>query len=436
MDPNSAMDIVLSQYSLLRNIFSHLPMSSLKMVSSVSRRFRDVSTVTRRDVDRYKPEALCWIGTREARKKYEHHALFASPNHQDMEKTFRERMSTMAIDPAVAIILTSGDIEASVDEDGHLVKSFIVNRDQMERCLPTHCQLLSLMTAGIVGMTQSQVHEIENAHGALRPIVASVFFPRMPDVDIIPIRLGECAEDIKRVNEDSSVETSSLAEKILLRSCPMEDYSKVKCVVLLTSRGELPHGTFFLQELGRRTKKKMALGGGVGFFPQLTGDDTNLVDLAHRVCFEDDDEEEGQRATVGLVFAGDGVEAASVILTTDLRTEKAITEKLSELKRAKLDEKNSCAFMFACCGRGQNFYKGKKNLESSVFQKLFPQTPLIGLFGGGEIGVDFIPNLIEQDSMKDPGATDRKKRAESEPWNSSELLHAYTTVFVFLSFKS
>ena len=32
-------------------------------------------------------------------------------------------------------------------------------------------------------------------------------------------------------------------------------------------------------------------------------------------------------------------------------------------------EENAVGFMFACCGRGKGFYKGKNNVESGAFRK-------------------------------------------------------------------
>ena len=49
--------------------------------------------------------------------------------------------------------------------------------------------------------------------------------------------------------------------------------------------------------------------------------------------------------------------------------------------------------MFACCGRGENHYRGRAGLEAACFAKLFPNTPLAGLFGNGEIGVGSVYNI-------------------------------------------
>ena len=124
-----------------------------------------------------------------------------------------------------------------------------------------------------------------------------------------------------------------------------------------------------------------------------------------------------------------------------MRKEKEVERLLARLKGPWLEGgRTTCAFMFACCGRGAGLYRGKKNVESAVFRKLFPATPLIGAFGGGEIGIEHIPSPVPEKS--DDGERPAKRArtdAEGEKketlLSSDDLLHSYTTVFVMLSFK-
>lgn len=46
--------------------------------------------------------------------------------------------------------------------------------------------------------------------------------------------------------------------------------------------------------------------------------------------------------------------------------------------------------MFACAGRGKHWF-GKRNVESESFRRHFPNTPLLGAFGNGEIGYKYLP---------------------------------------------
>ena len=123
-------------------------------------------------------------------------------------------------------------------------------------------------------------------------------------------------------------------------------------------------------------------------------------------------------------------------LDSSVRKEKEVERLLARLKGPWLEGcKTTCAFMFACCGRGAGLYRGKKNVESAVFRKLFPETPLIGAFGGGEIGIEHIPSAVpESDDGERPAKRARVDEKE-QLLSSDDLLHSYTTVFVMLSFK-
>lgn len=80
--------------------------------------------------------------------------------------------------------------------------------------------------------------------------------------------------------------------------------------------------------------------------------------------------------------------------------------------------------MFACVGRGKEFYNGVSNVESTAFSELYPGIPLLGFFGDGEIGFDF-PHATPPDGSDGPAA-----RRPSMP----RLFQSFTSVFVMLSF--
>lgn len=229
---------------------------------------------------------------------------------------------------------------------------------------------------------------------------------------------------------------------------------EVKCIIALSNSFEIPHTLFLLQEIGRRTGRQFAVGGANGYCPRSSSDQaTAAAELSQQqqqpmlgpnTVADDEDMDEDGGSTVGLIFAGSGVKSASVLVPSGVRTASKMEPILATLKRAGLDERNSCAFMFACCGRGAGLYLGKKNVESAAFRKLFPNTPLIGLFGNGEIGMAFIPEEEAppppRDTLSDPGASKRQKTHEQQQRellvSSDDVLHSYTTVFVMLSFHS
>jgi len=119
---------------------------------------------------------------------------------------------------------------------------------------------------------------------------------------------------------------------------------------------------------------------------------------------------------VGLALSGPKVQGASVLLDQDVSTAKAAETTIRRLKAAKIPEKNTLAFMFACVGRGRNFYNNQANVEADAFRKVFPDMPLFGLFGNGEIGCD---RIIKDDYTLCDSDTDN-------------LEHAYTTVMTLV----
>ena len=91
--------------------------------------------------------------------------------------------------------------------------------------------------------------------------------------------------------------------------------------------------------------------------------------------------------------------------------------------------------MFACVGRGYHHYKRQSNVESQCFRKLFPNTPLFGFFGNGEIGYDFLPDYSKVDPYKDALIIDEDIDDEEDNEMYPTVYHAYTTVFCMVSLE-
>jgi len=135
---------------------------------------------------------------------------------------------------------------------------------------------------------------------------------------------------------------------------------------------------------------------------------------------------------LGLAFCGDNVRVTSAMLHANVRQPADIEKCLLRLGSAGTPPVGkSVGLMFACCGRGRDFYSGKVNVESSVFKKLYPRVPLMGFFGGGEIGYDF--PLVPTDSRHSAFAGAGDGADDSD---LPEMYHSFTTIFVLLSFLS
>jgi len=314
---------------------------------------------------------------------------------------------------------------------------------------------ISISSRGIVvAPSHQESQEIENTSTAKEtPAFTSYVFPEIPNVEIIPFHLIE--EDThtysKKIQEEGNFSKADLAFDVkvvqdILGPKVKGKEDKIKSVILMTNVLSYERSALLIQALGRVTKKKLAIGGCVGNLAFDSADSTN-IDLDTMLDSFDEFEEEQNpnpeySKTVGMCFLGDNVKAASVLLTNKVDTRGKVEAELLKLKSCELDERNSVAFMFACCGRGAAFYKRKKNVESEVFRKLFPKTDLIGIFGNGEIGMTYLPQADgpdkkkNVDSFSDPSASKRLKLDEETRYKPGEFAHSFTTVFLMLSFKS
>ena len=208
---------------------------------------------------------------------------------------------------------------------------------------------------------------------------------------------------------------------------------EIKGIILMSNVLDIQRTVSLLQNLGKVTEKQLAVGGCIGNIAHDSGDQTfsSLKDILQ--TWEDFTEENpGRHAhTVGLLFSGSAVKSASVLLNRQVNTKGKVEAELKKLKTLDFHEKKSCAFMFACCGRGKNFYRGKGNVESEVFRTLFPNTPLLGIFGNGEIGLTYFPEKVK-DTFMDPSAS---KKVKKGTYSANEFSHSFTTIFVMLSFQ-
>ncbi|XP_065404284.1 F-box only protein 22 isoform X2 [Macaca fascicularis] len=126
---------------------------------------------------------------------------------------------------------------------------------------------------------------------------------------------------------------------------------------------------------------------------------------------------------VGLSFSGHRIQSATVLLNEDVSDEKTAEAAMQRLKAANIPEQNTIGFMFACVGRGFQYYRAKGNVEADAFRKFFPSVPLFGFFGNGEIGCDRIVTgnfiLRKCNEVKD-----------------DDLFHSYTTIMALIHLGS
>ncbi|XP_005109159.1 F-box only protein 22 [Aplysia californica] len=168
----------------------------------------------------------------------------------------------------------------------------------------------------------------------------------------------------------------------------------------------------------------------------------------------------------GVAICGEDVQVASVLIRDEVETEPEVDAVIKQLTQYDFPLDSSLGLMYACVGRGTHVYNGAENVESKIFRKYFPNTPLLGFFGNGEIGCSYSPvdplhmpwkrksvvlsesgdgggaegeEDVEEDSvlsnaqLKRQMEEMRRKDIEYRLKHPPKLLHAYTTVMCLVS---
>ncbi|MBN3301349.1 F-box only protein 22 [Amia ocellicauda] len=253
---------------------------------------------------------------------------------------------------------------------------------ELRKLLPKGCEVLGITAPGIVltptGSHSAQPKEFQEGEAGF-----ALMFPNMEGINIRPFHF--CKQSLTK----TSLEEAGLVNNPDLR------------VVLLFGYEAFKSGAarFLTEVLAPLAQAKILIAGGHV---------ENVFSPSPECCSP------GSYGVVGLALSGPRIQGASVLLDQDVSTEKSAEAAVQRLKSAGLPERNTVAFMFACVGRGHNYYNGKHNVEADAFRKVFPNIPLFGFFGNGEIGCDHI--VTENYSLTD----------------TDSLQHGYTTVMTLV----
>ncbi|XP_072050616.1 F-box only protein 22-like [Amphiura filiformis] len=260
--------------------------------------------------------------------------------------------------------------------------------------LPQQCNLLSIQTSGTVGTYRNmQLAGESEGDGA----ATAILFPKMQGVNI----------------EHLKVTRKSLTEGSLREALGIAQTPDIKCV-LLFGFGNTPAAQFLA------TRLQTSFRETYGWDPVIAGAIGD--DLLTK---QDLTKEEIMTKVIGVTFSGPNVHTASVLLDSNVCSKEHVKLELQKLKKVGLCEKKSVAFMFACVGRGVDFHE-EENAESEAFHELFPNTPLFGFFGNGEIGCENFACGKAMTSEEDDGDSCMDKLPE--------IMHGYTTIICLLSF--
>lgn len=230
--------------------------------------------------------------------------------------------------------------------------------EELTNVFPRGCDIMAVATSGIVltpsGSGVQQPKEYQSGEAGF-----AVMLPNVEGVNVKPFHF--CKKSMSPA---------------ALREAGLVDNPDLRVVLLFVYEAHLSGGArFFNQVLDPLAKSKALIAGGL----------VETVFSPSRQCCR-----QGAYGLMGLALSGPKVQGASVLLDQDVVCPKTAEAAIRRLKAAKIPERNTVGLMFACLGRGQNYYHHQANVEADAFHKVFPNIPLFGFFGNGEIGCDRI----------------------------------------------
>ncbi|RUS71326.1 hypothetical protein EGW08_020911 [Elysia chlorotica] len=297
--------------------------------------------------------------------------------------------------------------------------------------LPKHCSFEVVMSEGVVGTDEKmKTEELQDYELALSVILFGKDSLKQPgfDVEFMPFTFShdECKYLNKFWSEGSNI-APSFMQKMLRK--------EVKMVNLYCPIVQEVGYSFF-----RMLQCPLIAGGFVN--------NKYLRDNEGKVSSP-----VGHTVLAGFALCGSSVHVASVLIRSGIETEEEVDKVVRSLKDQNLPLEHSFGLMYACVEKGINNYESR-NVESGMFRKHFPTTPLLGFFGNGEIGCNY-PSPALPLSVKDNGvgAKDTNSNGQEQSRNQRKtlrssvskimqadelkrppkLLHAYTTVLCLVS---
>ncbi|KAM4602995.1 F-box only protein 22 isoform 2-T2 [Polymixia lowei] len=346
---DSKAEYILSNVAeVVERILTFVPTKSLLRIASVCRLWRNCARRVLRTQQKVTWVSAC--GPPGSRV----HALCSSLV-EDVEKVFLLPQTVLAMVDSEAF---SGQAYCYRENKAKKSRQSPDTVEELSLLFPKTCDVMGITTPGIVltptGSSSNPPQEHQEGEAGY-----AIMFPSMEGVNIRPFHF------CKKTISQSSLEEAGLVDNPELR------------VVLLFVYEAYKSGAarFLNQVLEPLAKSKALIAGGL----------VESVFSPPRQCCS-----QGAYGVVGLALSGPRVQGASVLLEQDVGTPKAAEAAILRLKAAKLPERNTLGFMFACVGRGQNYYNNQSNVEADAFRKVFPNIPLFGLFGNGEIGCDRI----------------------------------------------
>ncbi|KAM8782749.1 F-box only protein 22 [Rhynchonycteris naso] len=386
---DSRSAFVLSNLAeVVERVLTFLPAKALLRVAGVSRLWREsVRRVLRAQ------RGVSWISAGPADGGHlQEHCLV---------RVAAEELENVHILPQTVLYMADSDTFISLEEcRGHKrarKRTTMETAFALEKLFPQQCHVLGIVTPGIVvtpmGSGSNRPQEIEIGESGF-----ALLFPQIEGIKIQPFHF---IKDPKKL----TLERRQLTEVGLL------DNPELRVVLVFGYNCCKVGASNYLQRVVSTFSDMniIVAGGQVDNLASLTSEKHPLdIDAT---------------GVVGLSFSGQRIQSATVLLNEDVSDEKTAEAAMQRLKAANIPEQNTIGFMFACVGRGFQYYRAKGNVEADAFRKLFPSIPLFGFFGNGEIGCDRIVTgnfiLKKCNEVKD-----------------DDLFHSYTTIMALIHLGS
>ncbi|XP_003402478.1 F-box only protein 22-like [Bombus affinis] len=233
-----------------------------------------------------------------------------------------------------------------------------IRQDCLCQVLPQSCEIVTLSTFGIL---------IENAEmeRVLQKRVYA-FLPEIPDVTMKVITIA------------SRDDFTQYYQQMRLAFVKYET-NRSKCLLLFCNQAG--------RALAQRTARILQLCNGK-VRPSVWGGVVKDLYVCNSKNLSHDERCFSYAFCVGIIIVGE-IDSWSIVMDDSCNTKELVEQKLESFKNDISLRKHSIGYMFACCERGTNMFN-ERDVESTIFKKLFPEVPLVGCFGDGEFGENTI----------------------------------------------
>ncbi|XP_032618983.2 F-box only protein 22 isoform X1 [Chelonoidis abingdonii] len=365
---------------VVERILSFLPTKALLRAACVCRLWRECARRLLRT-----QQSIAWVSALEPGPSDSH----------SLVRALAEELENVHVLPRIVLYIADAGTFIGYEECHRQKRARKRNSKEtaiaLEKLLPKRCQVLGLVAPGIVvtpmGSSSNRPKEIEDGEAGF-----ALLFPKIDGVKIHTFHFFKVFDESK------------------LTEAGLKNNPELRVVLLFVYNSWKPGADRFLNQIINPLNEKSIILAG-GYVESLTS-----------LTSENNTEAGDSYGVVGLAFSGPQLQSAAVLLDQDVIDERTVEAAMQRLKAANIPEHHTIGFMFACVGRGHQYYKTKRNLEADAFRKFFPNVPLFGFFGHGEIGCDRIVTgnfiLRECNDIKD------------------DLLHGYTTVMTLIHLGS